>query len=123
MHHQQYIKYNFQRLYKEFERVKSAKEYEDYFKDISDNLEIVNRIPFNEDEATKQISDISKKYEDELNWLAGVYNNGMTVVKNAPKKDEYQLKMGLIYINNQIPIIALKRELTSYAFNKLLGIE
>ena len=44
-------------------------------------------------------------------------------MKNAPKKDEYQLKMGLIYINNQIPIIALKRELTSYAFNKLLGIE
>lgn len=117
------MNYNFQRLYKEFEKVKSAKEYEDYFKDISDNLEIVNRIPFNEDEATKQISDISKKYEDELNWLAGVYSNGMTVVKNVPKKDEYQLKMGLIYINNQIPIIALKRELTSYAFNKLLGIE
>ena len=47
----------------------------------------------------------------------------MTVVPNPPKKDKDQLKTELSYINNQIPIIALKRELTSHAFNKLLGIE
>lgn len=117
------MNYNFQQLYKEFERVKFAKEYEDYFKDISDNLEIINRIPFNENEAMKQISDISKKYEGELNWLAEVYNNGMIVVTNVPQRDEQQLKTELTYINNQIPIIALKRELTSHAFNKLLGID
>ena len=63
------------------------------------------------------------KYGDDLNWLAGVYQNGMTVVPNPPKKDKDQLKTELSYINNQIPIIALKRELTSHAFNKLLGIE
>ena len=47
----------------------------------------------------------------------------MTVVSNPPKKDEVQLKNELFYINNQIPIIALKRELTSQAFNKLLENE
>ena len=117
------MKYNIQELYKKFEEVKSTKEYLDYFKDICDNSEIINAFPFDETKAKNQISTMVGKYGYDLNWLAGVYNNGMTVVKNAPKKDEYQLKMGLIYINNQIPIIALKRELTSYAFNKLLGIE
>ena len=77
----------------------------------------------NETKAKNQISTMVGKYGDDLNWLAGVYQNGMTVVPNPPKKDSDQLKNELSYINNQIPIIALKRELTSYAFNKLLGIE
>lgn len=117
------MKYNIQELYKKFEEVKSTKEYLDYFKDICDNSEIINGFPFDETKAKNQISTMVGKYGDDLNWLAGVYQNGMTVVPNPPKKDSDQLKNELSYINNQIPIIALKRELTSYAFNKLLGIE
>ena len=117
------MKYNIQELYKKFEEVKSTKEYLDYFKDICDNSEIINGFPFDETKAKNQISTMVGKYSDDLNWLAGVYQNGMTVVPNPPKKDSDQLKNELSYINNQIPIIALKRELTSYAFNKLLGIE
>ena len=117
------MKYNIQELYKKFEEVKSTKEYWDYFKDICDNSEIINGFPFDETKAKNQISTMIGKYGDDLNWLAGVYQNGMTVVPNPPKKDSDQLKNELSYINNQIPIIALKRELTSYAFNKLLGIE
>ena len=117
------MKYNIQELYKKFEEVKSTKEYADYFKDICDNSEIINGFPFDETKAKNQISTMVGKYGDDLNWLAGVYQNGMTVVPNPPKKDSDQLKNELSYINNQIPIIALKRELTSYAFNKLLGIE
>lgn len=117
------MNYNFQQLYKEFEEVKSTKEYLDYFKDICDNSEIINGFPFDEAKAKNKISIMVGKYGDDLNWLAVVYQNGMTVVPNPPKKDSNQLKNELSYINNQIPIIALKRELTSYAFNKLLGIE
>ena len=117
------MKYNIQELYKKFEEVKSTKEYLDYFKDICDNSEIINGFPFDETKAKNQISTMVGKYGDDLNWLAGVYQNGMTVVPNPPKKDSDQLKNELSYINNQIPIIALKRELTSYAFNKLLGNE
>ena len=117
------MKYNIQELYKKFEEVKSTKEYLDYFKDICDNSEIINGFPFDETKAKNQISTMVGKYGDDLNWLAGVYQNGMTVVPNPPKKDSDQLKNELSYINNQIPIIALKRELTSCAFNKLLGIE
>ena len=117
------MKYNIQGLYKKFEEVKSTKEYSDYFKDICDNSEIIYGFPFDETKAKNQISTMVGKYGDDLNWLAGVYQNGMTVVPNPPKKDKDQLKNELSYINNQIPIIALKRELTSHAFNKLLGIE
>ena len=117
------MKYNIQELYKKFEEVKSTKEYLDYFKDICDNSEIINGFPFDEAKAKNKISIMAGKYGDDLNWLAGVYQNGMTVVPNPPKKDSDQLKNELSYINNQIPIIALKQELTSYAFNKLLGIE
>ena len=117
------MKYNIQELYKKFEEVKSTKEYLDYFKDICDNSEIINGFPFDETKAKNKISIMVGKYGDDLNWLAGVYQNGMTVVPNPPKKDSDQLKNELSYINNQIPIIALKRELTSHAFNKLLGIE
>ena len=117
------MKYNIQELYKKFEEVKSTKEYLDYFKDICDNSEIINGFPFDETKAKNQISTMIGKYGDDLNWLAGVYQNGMTVVPNPPKKDSDQLKNELSYINNQIPIIALKRELTSYALNKLHGIE
>lgn len=117
------MKYNIQELYKKFEEVKSTKEYFDYFKDICDNSEIINNVPFDEIKAKNQISIMVRKYGDDLNWLAAVYENGMTVVPNPPKKDKEQLKNELCYINNQIPIIALKRELTSHAFNKLLRIE
>ena len=117
------MNYDFQELYKKFEEVKSKKEYSDYFKDICENSEIINAFPFDETKAKNQISTMVEKYGNDLNWLAGVYQNGMTVVSFAPKKDQNQLKLELLYTNNQIPIIALKRELTSHAFNKLLGIE
>ena len=115
--------YNFEQAYKEFEKIKSAKEFLEYCDDIAKTSEVINKIPFDEKEAAKQISDMSKKYENELNWLAGVYANGMTVVQNAPIKNEAELRNELFYINNQIPIIALMRELDSHAIKKLLGID
>lgn len=117
------MQFNLQEIYKKFDEVKSAKEYTDYVKDILDNANEINRIPFDETEAANRISVMIGKYGDELNWIASVYGNGMTVVTNAPRKNESQLKQELIYTNNQIPIIALKRELTSYAFKKYVGIE
>lgn len=115
--------YNFEQAYKEFEKIKSAKEFLEYCDDITKTSEVINKIPFDEEEAAKQISDMSKKYENELNWLARVYANGMTVVQNAPIKNEAELRNELFYINNQIPIIALMRELDSHALKKLLGID
>lgn len=115
--------YNFEQAYKEFEKIKSAKEFLEYCDDITKTSEIINRIPFDEKEATKHISDMSIKYEKELNWLAGVYANGMTVVRNATIKNEAELRNQLFYIYNQIPIIALMRELDSHTKKRLLGID
>ena len=115
--------YNFEQAYKEFEKIKSSKEFLEYCDDITKTSEIINKIPFDEKEATKQISDMSIKYEKELNWLAGVYANGMIVVRNATIKNKDELIRQLFYINNQIPIIALMRELDSHALKKLLGVD
>ena len=109
--------YNFEQAYKEFEKIKSAKEFLEYCDDITKTSEIINRIPFDEKEAAKQISDMSKKYEN------GKTSRVMTVVQNAPIKNEAELRNELFYINNQIPIIALMRELDSHALKKLLGID
>ena len=117
------MKYNFQKLYKEFEKVKTSKEYMEYCKNMSDNLKVINNTPFDGQKARKQIANMTREYGEDFNWLAEIYGNGMTVVPFAHEKSDDQLKDELIYINNQIPIIALKRELASYAFDKLLGIE
>ena len=115
--------YNFEQAYKEFEKIKSAKEFLEYCNDITHTSEIINKIPFDKKDAAKQISNMSIKYEKELNWLAGVYANGMTVVRNASIKNEIELRNQLFYIINQIPIIALMRELDSHALKELLGID
>ena len=117
------MNFNFENLYKKFDEVKSAKEYTDYIKDINDNLQIINSFPFDAIRARHQLSNLTTKYEDELNSLASANGNGMTVVRSASYKNDAQLKYELDYINHQIPIIALKRELDSYTFKKLLGIE
>ena len=56
--------YNFEQAYKEFERKKSAKEFWEYCNDIAKTSEIMNKIPFDEKEATNHISDMSIKYEE-----------------------------------------------------------
>lgn len=119
------MSFNFENLHKKFEEIKSAKEYAEYIKDINDNLEIIYSCPFDEIRARHQLSQLTTKYEDELNSLASAYGNGMTVVKTAlaSYKSDTQLKYDLTYINDQMPIIALMRELDSYTFKKLLGIE
>lgn len=117
------MNFNFENLYKKFDEVKSAKEYADYIKDLNDNLQIINSFPFDEIRARHQLSQLTTKYEDELNYLASAYGNGMTVVKATTYKSDIQLKSDLAYINDQIPIVALMRELDSYTFKKLLGIE
>ena len=55
--------------------------------------------------------------------VAAGYSNGRVVTNQQITKTPQQIWDDLRYINDHIPIIALKRELTSYAFNKLLGIE
>ena len=106
-----------------FEQYKSASEFKDYFDEIVENNRILNEVPFNTEKAKWQVSKLSEKYGQDLNWLAAGYSNGRVVTNQQITKTPQQIWDDLRYINDHIPIIALKRELTSYAFNKLLGIE
>ncbi len=106
-----------------FEQYKNASEFKDYFDEIVENNRILNEVPFDAEKAKWQVSKLSEKYSQDLNWLAAGYSNGRVVTNQQITKTPQQIWDDLRYINDHIPIIALKRELTSYAFNKLLGIE
>lgn len=115
------MNYNFDEFYKAFEKVKSQKEFMDYCSEMRENASILNSIPFDENKAQSQINKLIAKYEHDLNCLANIYNNGMIVVKTTTKKSAFQRKDELQYINNQIPIIALFRELSKKALEELLN--
>lgn len=117
------MKYNFDEFYKEFEKVKFQKEFMDYCSEMRENASILNGIPFDENKAQSQINKLIAKYEYDLNCLANIYNNGMIAVKTTTEKTAFQRKNELQYINNQIPIIALFRELSKKALAKLLRNE
>ena len=106
-----------------FEQYKNSSEFKDYFDEIVENNRILNEVPFNVEKAKWQVSKLSEKYGQDLNWLAAGYSNGRVVTNQQITKTPQQIWDDLRYINDHIPIIALKRELASHAFNKLLGIE
>ena len=117
--------YDFSDYYKAFEQVKLQKEFTDYCMEMSENVSILNGIPFDVHRAKAQINRLTVKYEHDLNRLANVYGNGMYVVyeigdNNIAKNDFQIIKNELQYINNQIPIIAIIREIPKESIKKLL---
>ena len=69
------MKYNIQELYKKFEEVKSTKEYADYFKDICDNLEIINGLPFDE-KIAEELEKVGHKIVRKIITVKGVKEVG-----------------------------------------------
>ena len=116
------MKCDFSEFYKLFEQVKWQKEFINYRLEMDENTYILNSIPFKQSIAKAQIHKLTTKYKNDLNRLANIYENGMFVVNETPKKNEKQIKNELQYINNQIPIIALVRELSKESIEKLLGM-
>ena len=115
--------FNWDMVYHIFEQYKNILEFKDYFDEMDKNRCILTEVPFNVEKAKWQVSKLSEKYGQDLNWLAAGYSNGRVVTNQQITKTPQQIWDDLRYINDHIPIIALKRELTSYAFTKLLGIE
>lgn len=116
------MKYDLQRLYDYFYKLQSNKDYFQYFNDIEVNDSIINQNPFVPFIAEKQIKIMVGKYGDELNKLADFYANGRTTTSSNVSKNTFQVREDLIYITNNIPIMALLRELPKEVFNNMIEI-
>lgn len=116
------MKYDLQRLYDYFYKLQSNKDYFQYFNDIEVNDSIINQNPFVPFIAEKQIKIMVGKYGDELNKLADFYANGRTTTSSNVSKNTFQVREDLIYITNNIPIMALMRELPKEVFNNMIEI-
>lgn len=113
------MKSELERMYDYFKSLKSNSTYSQYFNDIEVNDSIINQKPFIQETAEKQISIMICKYRNELNKLADFYANGRTTTSSNVRKNMFQVREDLIYINNQIPIMALMRELPKEALDGL----
>lgn len=113
------MKSELERMYDYFKSLKSNSTYSQYFNDIEVNYSIINQKPFIQETAENQISIMICKYGNELNKLADFYANGRTATSSNVRKNMFQVREDLIYINKQIPIMALMRELPKEALDSL----
>lgn len=114
--------FNWNAIYAIFEQQKSVSEFKDYVSEICKSNAVLNTIPFDEAKAKCLISELSTKYREDLNWIAGIYGNGMTVTNQPISKTPEQVKDDLSYISRHIPLIALRKEGISEALKKLAGL-
>jgi len=104
------MNFNLEQIYKIFEQYKDSKDFRDYVDEINECDLILHSNPFDIERARQQISKLTTKYQEDLNWLASIYGNGMTVTSQPVTKTAGQIFNDLQYINNHIPLIALRRK-------------
>ncbi len=108
------------KFYSLFENVKAQKEYKDYVNEIADIDTSLNKIPFDNNEANRQINKLINKYTVEFNVISVIFNNKMSTTYVNYPKTENQTKNELSYIKSCIPIIALIKEKTSHELNSMI---
>ena len=105
---------NLEEIYRVFDKEKEIHDYKEYVDEIYENNQILSicSLEWNrnlQERVQQQISKLTIKYKCELNLLAGIYGNNMTVTnKNIIKTPEILLN-DLQYINQHIPLFALER--------------
>ena len=108
------------KCYSLFENVKAQKEYKDYVNEIAEIDKSLNKIPFDNNEANRQINKLINKYTAEFNVIAVIFDNKMSTTYVNYPKTENQTKNELSYIKSCIPIIALIKEKTSHELNSMI---
>lgn len=115
---------DYKRVYQEFERVKNAKEFNEYSSELEQISRLLNTYPFDSVRATTVCSYLAGKYENEINQQPPEAGEKKTVIKGTvlPPKTPDNLKEDLYYFQTHIPIFALKREIKSEVAKTLLGL-
>ena len=96
-------------------------ELEEYEDEIDENDKVLNEIPFDMQKAQQKISKLTTKYRIELNMLACIYGNNMSVTSQPISKPPKILWNDLKYINQHIPLFALERKGISDYLNRKMG--
>lgn len=104
-----------------FEDVKEKHDFKEYCDEIAENNKILSEIPFNAQKAQQKISQLTTKYRVELNILAYIYGNNMSVTSRPILKMSEILRSDLQYVNQHIPLFALERKGISDYFNHKTG--
>lgn len=114
--------FNFDEIYKIFEKSKEIHDIKEYYDEIQNNNEILYTKPFDSQKALKQIKKLTDKYRYELNFYAYIQNNGMSVSNQVIYKTDEHIINNLQYINSLIPLFALERKgITSYLKGEING--
>ena len=115
------MKFDLNDIYRIFGEVKEKHDLKEYCDEMSENNRILNEIPFDTQKARQQISKLTTKYQFELNMLAYIYGNNMSVTYQPVSKTLENLKYDLQYINQHIPLFALERKGISDFLNQKAG--
>ena len=108
-------------VYKTYENLKEKYDFKEYEDEIEGNDKVLNSIPFDMQKAQQRISMLTGKYRMELNLLAHIYGNNMSVTSQPVSKPPEILWNELRYINQHIPLFALERKGISDYLNQNMG--
>ncbi len=115
------MNFDLREVYKIYENVKEKHDFKEYEDEIDENDKVLNEIPFDMQKAQQKISKLTTKYRIELNMLACIYGNNMSVTSQPISKPPKILWNDLKYINQHIPLFALERKGISDYLNRKMG--
>ena len=115
------MNFDLNNIYRTFENAKEMHDFKEYEDEIDDNNKVLNEIPFDAQKAKQRISKLTTKYRFELNMLACIYGNNMSVTNQVISKTSEVLWNDLLYINQHIPLFALERKGISVFLNQKMG--
>lgn len=116
------MNFDLNNIYSIFKDVKEKDDFKEYCDEINKNNKTLNEMPFDAQKAQQIISKLSTKYRLELNMLARIYGNNMSVTNQPVLKTSEILWNDLQYINQHIPLFALERKGISNYFNQRTGL-
>ncbi|MCM1385766.1 MAG: hypothetical protein NC231_00450 [Bacillus sp. (in: Bacteria)] len=115
------MKFDLNYIYEIFKNVKDKHDFKEYCDEMDENSKVLDTIPFDTQKAQQQISKLTTKYRGELNMLACLYGNNMSVTSQPMLKTAEILWNDLYYINQHIPLFALERKGISNFLNQNMG--
>lgn len=115
------MNFDLDNIYGTFGSVKETHDFKEYFDEMDENNKVLNEIPFDSQKAKQRISKLTTKYRIELNMLACIYGNNMSVTNQPVSKTPEILWNDLQYINQHIPLFALERKGISDYLNQKIG--
>lgn len=115
------MNFDLREVYKTYKSVKEKHDFKEYEDEIDENEKVLSEVPFDIRKAQQRISKLTTKYRTELNVLAYIYGNNMSVTSQSVVKTPEILWNDLRYINQHIPLFALERKGISDYLNQRIG--